>query len=215
MIAFRDNQQAGLQAWMQTAADITSGTSGAKTFEDAVTLFWGHFGPSSAQTAVKTQFQTCPGYDSAVNNWKKIAGTRGVFVALDPCFCSAFCQDVVDATTAHEREHLKYNLGSLSFFIDALAACKTGLPPASFCDELEPLQITISEIRAYTVGIQALNDAIKALQDKANAPIDDAGDTLSCTSDTDGGTPEAGLMPMSFPGRVRALVNRMVYGATR
>jgi hypothetical protein len=206
---FRQNQKDALDAWDQTARDIATGTSGAKTAADARTIFGMHF-MSATEAKVASKFQTCPGYDMAKDSPKRVAGVSGITPVLSPCFCSAFCQDIVKSTVTHEKTHVKVNVGVLGLYIDVLIACKVGIVSAGTCDMVEPMTLAASEIAAHTAGIEEIDAAIKKLE---------AASTPDCMSPTilplvpPDPAPPRHPPPAGFGERVRLLLGRIARGA--
>jgi hypothetical protein len=219
------NQNDALDAWNVTSTQIKSGTKTAKTAADARTIFDGNFS-SATQATLGARFMSCPGYDPTKNTLTQIAGTNGVSPVVDPCFCSTFCQDVVNATIVHEHTHVAVNVGLLPFLIPMLAACKAGAADASTCDLVDPMALVTSEIVAHTAGIAALQDSIDKLR-AASTVTDDAGLSMpmDCTSTPmpppPGTGSDAGPAPMprtipiprTLPARLKLLVDRFVHGA--
>jgi hypothetical protein len=221
---FLTNQNDALDAWNLTSTQIKSGTMSAKTAADARAIFDGNFS-SATQATLAARFMTCPGYDPSKNTLTRIAGTSGVSAVLDPCFCSTFCQDVVNATIVHEHTHVQVNVGLLPFLVPMLAACKAGAADASTCDLVEPMALVTSEILAHTAGIAALQASIDKLR-AASTVTDDAGFSMpiDCTSTpmpppdagsdaTPGATPRTIPIPRTLPARLKLLVDRFVHGA--
>jgi hypothetical protein len=206
---FHQNQKDALDAWDQTATDIQSGKSGAKTAADARAIFSGHFA-SATEAKIAMQFQSCPGYDPAKDSLTKVAGLHGISPVFSPCFCSAFCQDIVASTAAHEKMHVKVNIGVLPFYIDLLAACKLGIASQAVCDMVEPMTLTTSEIFAHQAGIESLDASIKKI--KASPMTECMMPTILPLVPPDPMPPKQ-RPPAGFGDRLRLLFGRMLHGA--
>jgi hypothetical protein len=205
---FIRNQKNARSVWVQVAEQIGTDT-GPMSGTEARQLFEDNF---SGDSWINAQFMTCAGYDEKKNSLKQIAGVPSFgAAALDPCFCNAFCQDIVDSTVNHELAHTPTVL--LAFREDAayVAACKTGLLPDTFCNSLEPGQLAQSEIASYTVGILSLQSDLSDIQQAA--PENPA---VECTWDP---LPDAGArlapapVPSGFFERVKLLADRVIYGS--
>jgi hypothetical protein len=205
---FIRNQKNARSVWVQVQDQIGSDT-GPMSGAEARQLFEDNF---AGDSWISAQFKTCAGYDKNVNSLSQIAGVPSFgAAALDPCFCNAFCQDIVDSTVNHELAHTPTIL--LAFREDAayVAACKTGLLPDTFCNSLEPGQLAQSEIGSYTVGILSLQSDLNDIQQAA--PENPA---VECTWDP---LPDAGArlapppVPSGFFERVKLLADRVLYGS--
>lgn len=205
---FIRNQKNARDVWRQVLGQVGTDT-GPMSGSEARQMFQDNF---SGDPLVSAQFMTCNGYDATKNTLSQIAGVPSFgAAALDPCFCNAFCQDIVDATVNHELAHTPTIL--LAFREDApyVAACKTGLLPDTFCNSLEPSQLAQSEIASYSVGILSLQSDLDDIQ--AAAPENPA---VECTWDP---LPDAGARlapppaPSGFFERVLLLADRVLHGA--
>ena len=202
------NQNDALDAWDQTATDIKSGKSGAKTAADARAIFSGHF-MSATQAKIEMQFQMCPGYDAAKDSLKQVAGIQGITPVLSPCYCSAFCQDIIESTVAHEKMHVMVNIGLMPFVIDLLAACKLGIAGPAVCDMVEPMSLVTSEIIAHQTGIDALDASIKKI--KASPMTECMTPTILPLVPPDPMPPKQ-RPPAGFGDRLRLLFGRILRG---
>jgi len=160
MEVFLANQQRARDAWISVRLDVFS-DGGPQSMPDAVKLFEKRF---AGDPRVGTQFMSCEGYDSDINSLKKIAGVPSLGNAsLDPCFCNAFCKDIVDATVTHELTHGPTLLAGFASVLQFKVACKAGALPDSFCNALDPKILADSEVISYTVGNAQLDESIEDL----------------------------------------------------
>jgi hypothetical protein len=173
MDAFLQSQKDAHSAWFDVRGEIfTSG--GPQTIEDAVKSFQSKY---SGDPRVADQFKMCAGYDPTVNKLSKIAGVSSSGGAmLDPCFCDAFCQDIVDSTVAHEIMHVPTNIAGVVGKAQLFAGCKLGVLPDRLCNALMPLTLVDSELAAHEVGIASLTIDLELL--KAEDP---AMPEMACT----------------------------------
>jgi hypothetical protein len=195
---FLSDQTRARDAWKSIKADIVAGR-GPTTSADARTLFNTRFGAASA--AISTQYKTCAGYDPTKNDPTKVAGLNSSGVPVfDPCFCGAFCSDVIQATLAHEKMHVTSGIILTAGSLHLAAFCKLVSHPE--CAKLEPLLLATSEVVSHDAGIAALDQAIQRLQAA----------TEDCTTDAGAITPPPppGLLP-----RAQQLFSRFVHGAIK
>jgi hypothetical protein len=208
MEIFQANQVRGRDAWKSVRADLFS-TTGPQSTQDAIALFGSRF---KGDPRVATQFMSCTGYDATKNNLNKIAGVAGIGQAvLDPCFCNAFCQDIVDATVIHELTHGPTIIINVLNQANFRVACKTGLMPDSLCNSLDSAALADSEIVSYGMGISSLQSSIERIRKS-----DPAKPEMECTW-----TPLPPMAkraptpaPESFMARVKLLVQRFIHGVT-
>jgi hypothetical protein len=201
---FLDDQKRALAAWKSVKAATVAGT-GPTTPAAARALFNSLLG--SGSPGIITQYKSCPGYDPTKNDPKKIAGVNAAGVPVfDPCFCGAFCNDVIQATLAHEKMHFTSGVILTAGSLHMLAFCKVVNHPE--CAKVAPLTLAASEIASHDAGIAKLQEAI----DKLLASSDE-----DCTTTPpkppDGGTPTPA--PTTLSSRVGLLFERIVGGATR
>ena len=203
MSMYLANQEAALAAWQDTQSDIFGGA--AKSFEDARTLFNSKF---PGDPRVLSAFTDCPNLDP-----KKIAGPSilGGGAEIDDCFCKDVCRDIVEATIAHERTHVAFNILGISYVIGVGTACGLNLTDPDFlCGEPGLAPVGVRNPGARENGNQVLRDALDKLQNPS--PPD-----MACTWEP---LPEpkareipAPPVPAGFFARVAALVTRFVNGA--
>jgi hypothetical protein len=212
MEQFLQNQK-DARAAFQLVHDQLPTPQGAQSNAQAVSQFQGLFGAGNAH--VNAQFMSCAGYDPAVNKLTKVAGISGLGTAkLDPCFCDAFCKDIVDSTIAHERMHAPTLLLGFHDRITWQTACKLGVLPDRVCNMLDPLNLVESELISHQVGINSLESSLNAL--KASDP---AMPGMMCTwtplASAGSAAPPAQRAPTppSFFARVELLIERIVWGA--
>ncbi len=208
MDAYLQNQKDALSAWSSVKADITTPT-GPTSMSDAVTSFNGRF---SGDARVLAQFKTCPGYDATKNNPNKVAGvTKFGGAVLDPCFCAAYCADIVNATVVHEMMHVPTTIAGVVGKADLIIACRLGVLTGHICNAILPDTLATSEVLSYTAGINALETRLDHLKTH-----DPAVPELSCTW-----TPLAPIArgpsvrpPSGFFARVALLWRRVVSGGS-
>lgn len=209
MEVFLASQQDAREAWASVRADILGG-SGPTSGADAIASFQSRFG---GDPRVADQFRTCEGYDPEVNSLSKIAGvTPWGRAALDPCYCDAFCSDIVQSTVAHEVMHVPTLVGGLLARGDMVAACGIGIVSGYLCDILVPLVLAESEVASHDAGIRSLDASVKRLVAK-----DPSNPELECTWEPLG-PPPANAAPQDLPDglldRLRLLGARVLHGAT-
>ena len=160
MEVFLSNQVRARDAWISVRLDVFT-AGGPQSMADAVKLFEKRF---AGDPRVSEQFMSCEGYDSDINSLKKIAGVPGLGQAsLDPCFCNAFCKDIVDATVTHELTHGPTLLAGFASVLQFKVACKAGALPDSFCNALDPKILADSEVLSYVAGNRSLAESIEDL----------------------------------------------------
>ncbi len=161
-------------AWQSVRDDIAAGT-GPTSDAAAVRLFRSRF---PGDPNVIDQFTSCEGYDPAVNKLSKVAGVSGFGKAkVDPCYCDAFCADVVASTVLHEQTHVPTILAGTMKFADATVACKLGLIKGYTCDTIQPSILADSELLSHQAGVASLQLAMQRI---ANLP-DDENPNVKCT----------------------------------
>ena len=212
MDLFVHDQQKALEAWRATKdAILTPG--GPLTQAEAIDDFHSRF---EGDQRIVDQFESCPDFDPKVNDPRKIAGVaagRGG-AALDACFCKTFCVGIVDATAAHERTHFAFGLVAVTELIGVSAACTAGLFDDGFCASLQPQLLADSELAAHTVGINALNDSIKALDTTDPDTLQMACSWEPLPPPAPQPSPVPAPPPASFWQRVELLTSRFVHGAS-
>ena len=162
MEAFQANQIAGRDAWMSVKTDILTPT-GPSSGPQAIALFKKRF---AGDPRIIAQFKSCSGYDATKNDVSKVAGVSPLGKAtVDPCFCNAFCKDIVDSTIAHERMHVPTIIAGVVGSGDMLVACKIGVVSGRVCDALEPFTLAQSELASYGAGIAYLDARLRMLQE--------------------------------------------------
>lgn len=175
MEVFLRNQENARDAWQSVRDDLFT-EGGPQSMEEAKDLFESRF---DGDDRVGLQFMSCTGYDAEKNSLTQIAAVPGLGQAtLDPCFCDAFCKDIIDATVTHELTHGPTLLAGFANVIQWKVACKTGVLPDSFCNALDPMILADSEIISYTIGNSSLSDSIEDLQES-----DPADPEMECTWD--------------------------------
>jgi hypothetical protein len=203
---FLQNQKDARDAWLDVRGEIFSST-GPQSVEEAVASFQSKY---SGDPSVTAQFMMCPGYDPAVNKASKIAGVSSSGGAmLDPCFCAAFCQDIVDSTAAHERMHVPTNIAGVVGKAQFLVACKVGALPDRVCNALMPLILADSEIASYQVGISLLESDLNDLR-----ASDPDMPEMACTWEPPVPEQQAAAVPAEagFFERVALLLERILFG---
>ncbi|MCB9682369.1 MAG: hypothetical protein H6733_12955 [Alphaproteobacteria bacterium] len=208
---FLSDQTAARDAWIAVRVDIMS-PGGPATPADAIADFQGRF---AGDSRIADQFRSCTGYDPAVNKLTKIAGVSGIGQArLDPCFCDAFCADIVSSTVSHELMHVPTVIAGVVGRGDMLVACKVGILSGAMCDALLPLALADSEIAAHQVGVVVLDNAVDDIHD-----LDPDGDGPRTRCTWDALTPQtdsAGLdVPDDLGERAWTLWDRIVHGSAR
>ncbi|MFO0675850.1 MAG: hypothetical protein U0169_04910 [Polyangiaceae bacterium] len=202
------NQDKAMDAW--TAVDKAIATpTGPRSTAQARALFNQSF---SGDGRVTARFATCEGYDPAVNSATKIAGVTGVGSAsLDPCFCKAFCKDVVEATIQHEVMHPPTLLAGFAATFELQIGCKVGLVNATACTAADARTLARSEIASHRAGNDLLRNAVKGYTQKP----DERKPEILCTwqplpasarRDTTTSAPE------SLWARVKRIVTKFVHG---
>ena len=171
MEIYRDQQKKGRSAWISVGTSIPPPTSPAAAQAAFAKLF-------TEEPRITTQLSTCPGYNSAVNLLSKVAGVRANgATAFDPCFCNAFCKDIIQSTIDHESAHRPtLVLGFLSG-LPVQTACKAISAAQPICDVADAQTLVNSETISYTLGINTLNNAIDRI---ASGP-DAANPGMQCT----------------------------------
>lgn len=220
MEVYLRNQQKARDIWIGVREDLFTET-GPQSMEEAKDLFEMRF---MGDSRVSKQFMSCTGYDANVNSLKQIAAVPGVGQAsLDPCFCDAFCKDIIDATVIHELTHGPTLLAGFANVINFKVGCKAGVLPDSFCNSLDPMILADSEIISYTVGNASLAEDIEDLHES-----DPADPEMECTWEPLPETPPAGSrvlppeagaqLPAPVPAglwdRFTLLVDRFLSGAS-
>ena len=209
MERFLANQVNARDVWKGVEKDLLSGT-GPRSLADAAALFNSRF---MGDPAVVSQFQSCPSFDPAKNHLDKVAGITGFGSAvLDPCFCSAFCRDIILATVAHERRHPPTIILGVVAYRDYMVGCKVGILSGAICDIIEPLIIAQSEVSSYGAGIDSLQAALNEL--KAHDP---ANTDVACTWKAivrERPTPPL-VPPDGFLERLELLLGRIAHGGGR
>jgi hypothetical protein len=164
--AYIANQKNGRDAWMMVKSDIFSST-GPTSGAAAIKQFQSRF---AGDPRITDQFKMCTSYDPAKNSVTKVAGVSPLGTAsLDPCFCETFCQDIIDATVAHERMHVPTLLLGLLNYGDVMIACKLGIGlPASLCNGIEPTILAESELPSYDKGIASLEAAANRIPSESS-----------------------------------------------
>jgi hypothetical protein len=202
MSAYLDNQKAGLSAWEDTKSDVLDGQ--AKTYADAVALFKSKF---MNDPRILEPFTQCSDFDPS-----KIAGTSisGGGAEINECFCQNVCRDIIEATIAHERTHVAFNILGISYIVSIGAACSANLVDQGFCDITEALLLSDSEIQAYGVGNQSLQAALDNLQDPRAPDMACTWEPLPAASPKEA---SAAPQPAGFFARFGALFGRFLRGA--
>jgi hypothetical protein len=196
MKAFLADQTRARGVWETVRGEINA-PGGPRTSAAARARFNTLFGAGSADIA--TKFTSCPGYDPTKNSLTKIAGVNASGVSVfDPCFCGAFCKDILDATLAHEKMHVKSGVFLTVGAMHMLAFCKVYSHPE--CAKMEPLFLAASEVVSHDAGVVALDQGIRKLLEA----------TEDCT--TDGGA-RSPAVPSGLGTRVQSLFSRFVNGA--
>jgi len=175
MEVFLRNQENARDIWIGVRAELFS-EGGPQSMEEAKALFESRF---MGDDRVSRQFMSCTGYDAEKNSLKQIAAVPSLGAAtLDPCFCDAFCKDIIDATVTHELTHGPTLLAGFANVLQWKVACKAGVLPDSFCNSLDPMILADSEIISYTMGNNSLSNSIEDLQES-----DPADPEMECTWD--------------------------------
>lgn len=210
MKKFRDNQVTARDAWKSVDRDLRSGT-GPTTQQGAKDLFRTYFG--SGDPDVTAQFKNAPCYVEGKNNVNRVAGVgRSGKPLLDPCFCASFCQDIVDATVAHERTHVPTVIISFLGSLPVMVRCALEIVPSRICGVVEPMQLTTTEIFSHQAGILSLDSSITDLQN--NNPAKPGTPCPTTTPIVESATPRPPVpSPHSFTERVAILFDRIVRGA--
>lgn len=222
MEVFLRNQQQARDIWVSVREDLFTET-GPQSMDEAKALFESRF---KGDSRISSQFMSCTGYDPNVNSLTQIAAVPGLGEAtLDPCFCDAFCKDVIDATVDHELTHGPTLLAGFANVITFQVGCKAGVLPDTFCNSLDPMILADSEIISYTIGNASLSSSIEDLYES-----DPANPEMQCTWEPLPETPPAGTrsgatpvpgagLPAAAPAgiweRFTLLVERFVNGAAR
>lgn len=218
MEVYLRNQQNARDAWNSVRADIFA-AGGPQSMQEARDLFHMRF---KGDSRINQQFMSCTGYDPNVNSLQQIAAVPGVGQAtLDPCFCDAFCKDIIDATVVHELTHGPTLLAGFANVLHFKVACRAGVLPDSFCNSLDPMILADSEIISYTLGNASLADSIEDLQES-----DPANPEMECTWEPLPATPPPGSrvlppgsgaaqapVPPGLWDRFTLLVDRFLNGA--
>lgn len=210
MEVFLNNQRNAREAWKSVREAILM-PGGPQSMEEAVALFNSRF---SGDPRVSAQFMSCDGYDPNVNSLSKIAGVPGIGqAALDPCFCNAFCKDIVEATVNHELTHAPTLLMGFANVAHFKVACKAGVLPDGFCNTLDPLILADSELISYSVGNATLDNAIDRLRER-----DPENPEMECTwkplPPAPSSSQQAEPAPEGFWARLQLLAQRFWSGAT-
>lgn len=173
MEVFLRNQQKARDTWVSVREDLFT-DNGPQSMDEAKALFESRF---SGDSRVSNQFKSCMGYDPNVNSLSQIAAVPGLGEAtLDPCFCDAFCKDIIDATVDHELTHGPTLLAGFANVVTFKVGCAAGVLPDSFCNSLDPMILADSEIISYTVGNHSLSESIEDLYES-----DPAAPEMQCT----------------------------------
>ena len=207
------NQDVALETWNETAEEITLGA--ASTAEEARALFLKKFKPK-ADPRVVEGLSECTELDAT-----KIAGPSilGGGAELDSCFCNTVCKDIVEATIAHERMHVAFNLIGIGYIIGVGTSCAAGALPEDLCAVHNALLIAESEIYAHEAGNDLLRERLDTLRQ-----MDPAAPEMECTWEPlpahSGAEPARRLqpppqLPQGFFGRLEMLASRFVNGAQR
>jgi len=206
---FLQNQKDARAAFESIYPEIWM-TGGPSNVSDVQRAFAARF---PGDPRVLAQYKTCPGYDPSVNSAKFAGVDNSGTAKIDECACAAFCQDIVDATIAHERTHPPTLIIGFLARLPGHTACKVGALPDSMCDMLTPIELVESEIAAYTVGINVLESDLNDL--KAEDP---SMPEMACTwqplpSATASAAP---LLPEQTPqglfDRIVMLLERIIWG---
>lgn len=204
MEIFLADQRAARAAWQSVLDDLDAGT-GPTNERDAVAAFQSRF---AADSRILDQFRSCAGYDPEVNKPQKIGGIdEDGDPKVDPCYCDAFCEDIVQQTVIHEKKHKPTLLGGFATSLPRLLACKAGALSGYGCDSIWARILTESEVASYDAGIGSLQAGLDRLVDSGS------GDTEGeCTWDP---VVEARVRPAPAPAdglvpRVRQLLGRFV-----
>jgi hypothetical protein len=209
MEKFDANQKNARDAWKSVQKDVLSGT-GPMSAADAVALFRSRF---AGDPAITTQFQSCPGFDPTKNSVSKVAGvSKSGEPVLDPCFCAAFCADIVQSTVEHEKMHVPtIVLGTIGKG-DLIIGCGLHILSGPICNVIAPYTLSSSEIASHDTGILYLDLALDKL--RANDPSKPG---VACTwmpiAEPSTPRPPAPPPPPGFVDRVRLLFDRIVHGA--
>jgi hypothetical protein len=209
MQSFLDNQKNAQAAWQSIRSDILAGT-GPRSDTAAKALFKQRF---PGDPDVVAQFESCQNYDPNKNSVDKVAGVSPLGAPmLDPCFCDAFCSDIVESTIAHERMHVPtIILGALSKG-DYMIACGLGVASGYLCDIVLPLILTDSEILSYDAGISALDASLTKLKE-----YDPSNPSMACTWECIAPPPTPAqdkAVPQGFWQRVSLLFERVLHGSS-
>jgi hypothetical protein len=185
-----------LAAWESVLAQFST-PNPPKTMEEARAAF-DAVNPADAFLLAQMQTQ-CPTF-----NGGKVGGvdSEGNTMYL-PCFCQAFCKDIVEATGAHEQQHHKN-------MVDLALHQITVVLGGALMGESVPYNasvITLSEIDAHQAGSDYLRSKMASFMSQ----------NALCTW-----TPLAAPVPASktpipetLADRIRALYHRIVDGAFR
>jgi hypothetical protein len=208
MSKFLNNQEAAKQTWMdlRSQTQMTGMPAGHEDVDDAFKKAF------VSDKAIKTQFETCEGFDKEINSAGRVAGGSLVGGAmLDPCYCKSFCREVIESTIVHEDAHRVFNLGSISIYSTVGVACKAGLLSGPMCDGLDALAREGSEVFAYSRGNKALQESINNLLMESptmdcttEMPVPDESTELSTETPTE--------LPSGLLERVQMLGRKFVQG---
>lgn len=199
------NQKNARAAW-QTVYDSIGTPYGPANSSAARAAFELQLGTGDAR--VNAQYNTCPGPKGNLNQIGGLSASGSVWI--DQCACEAFCKDIIVSTVLHERSHAPtYILGALAFLQDKLL-CNAGALPASYCDQIDPTMLAVSELLSYTDGINSLQSAV---DDLAETP-DSAQPKGLCTWKTIAAVtpPTDTAVPKSLWARLVNLADRFVNG---
>ena len=209
MEAFRKSQNMARDAWKTVKADI--GKAGGPTSgKAAVALFQSRF---KGDQCILNRFEMCTGYDADMNKPDKVAGVSPTGDAkIDPCFCDAFCKDIVQSTIAHERMHVPTIIAGTVAKGDYIVGCGLGLLPDKLCKAIEPTTLSDSEILSYGAGISWLDASIMKLSN-----MDPENPEIGCTWEPLGMCMKTARAPSPPPtgffARVTLLLKRIFLGA--
>ncbi len=202
------SQEKARDAWT-TVQGALGKQDGPQTATEAVAMFNRNF---KGDPRVSARYATCQGYDPAVNSLNKVAGITGSGAAsLDPCFCNAFCKDIVDATIRHEQMHAPTILAGLAKHFDLHIGCMIRVIPGRACELANADTLARSEMASYQVGNSVLRNAIKRIAEKPDERAPD----MTCTWDPLPATARAAVpsfAPQGVWARIRALVAKFLRG---
>ncbi len=206
MEVYLKNQKAARAAW-QTVYDSIGTPYGPANTTAAVAAFQLQLGNGDAR--VNAQYKTCP--SGATGSLTQIAGVLPSGEPwFDQCACEAFCQDIVESTIKHEKAHKPTIILGVFAFANSKIQCAVGVLPTTFCDQIDPTILAVSELLSYSVGIDSLQSAV---DDLAETP--DASQPKGlCTWKTIAAItpPTDTAVPKSLWARLVNLADRFVHG---